>query len=96
MVSWRAEYAVVKKCPAALGICLRNGLARLRLQASEAPCDDSQGQAIPVPDDREMDVQILLAELHNQLPEFTSFLIFTASQFSKPWKKWKIKWQLQT
>ena len=63
-----------------LGICLRNGLARLRLKASEAPCDDSQGQAIPVPNDREMDIQILLAELHHQLPEFTSFLIFAASQ----------------
>ncbi len=27
-----------------------------------------------------MDIQILLAELHHQLPEFTFFLIFTASQ----------------
>ena len=43
-----------------------------------------------------MDVQILLAELHNQLPEFASFLIFTAVKVPKTWKKWKIKWQLQT
>ncbi|MYF89683.1 MAG: hypothetical protein F4186_10285, partial [Boseongicola sp. SB0676_bin_33] len=27
-----------------------------------------------------MDIQILLAELHSQLPEFATFLIFTAGQ----------------
>ena len=30
-----------------------------------------------------MDVQILLAELHHKLPEFTSILIFTAGRISE-------------
>lgn len=43
-----------------------------------------------------MDVQILLAELHHKLPEFTSILIFTAGRISENLEEWKIKWQLIT
>ena len=69
-----------KKRLAELEISFRSDLVLLRLLGSETPCDDAQGRAVLSPNDRQVDVQVLLAKFHHKLQEFATFLTFTADQ----------------